>query len=165
MKLQFLGYRYISILSLIICLFINPVHSKEISEYDLIINSGMVSAFIQAADCLSIKTTDKEKNTFISGHRLWNDSRNIDYLMADTEFMEQWWKKSADEEKAIYNAIRKYCPETSLLIASVLDEVTYYERAHIRVVLNNIVISVITPQILDKKSQRNIFKNSYGLME
>ena len=140
-----------------IFVFPHSSYARELSDMDTILSAHTISIFLQAAECLSIKLNKKEKIDIITAHKFQASFKNTEDAMMNFELMDKWEKMWESDSKDIHQAVKKYCPYTSSLIASVLDKTSRDQRVMMLGVLEDTITAVIASQILNKDTRHKIF--------
>jgi hypothetical protein len=148
-----------SIVTALFALFLlspNHVKAREYEEEDVLFSSQTISAFIQSAECLSLKASAAEKRSFITALEFQSNPGH-----KDARFGSDWFDFYEKDAMAIELALQKHCPYSYQLVQELFSDLDRDAHGLLYVQWEDIVVSIISVELLDVSKRQRIFEGNY----
>lgn len=125
---------------------------KYIDDREEIITGHMISSILQLSECLSINATLGEKFQITEANLMNADIR-------DREAHKKYITQSQKDFDFLIDVAKKKCPSSLDRATSAIYEAKSQEaKGYLEVVLQDIIVSVISSQILSLEEKKEAFK-------
>lgn len=129
--------------------------SDSINEMEETISPYIINSILELSECLSIKATPGEKYGIVQ-------ATTIDTNIRDSESINKYLKQSREDFKFLLEVSEKKCP-SSLRIAvnAIHDAKSKNGRIQAEELLQQIIVSSLSGEILTIEEKKRIFENNY----
>ena len=129
--------------------------SEYIDDREQIVNGNMITSFLQLSECISINATPGEKFGVIQANLMNPDIR-------DMEGNQKYRQQSQEDLEFLLKVAEKKCPSSLSTAINAIQEAKSKEaRGYLEIVLQDIVVSVISSEIMTPEDKKEVFKNKY----
>jgi len=144
-----------ALLPLIILLSSCSNEPSYVDETQEIININMINNILELSECLSIKATPGEKFGIVQASTIKTSIR-------DKESIEKYTKQSRENFDFLIQISEKKCPSSlNRTIISIKNAKSKKARIAAEDVLQQIIVSSISGEIITLKEKKEIFENNY----
>jgi len=144
-----------ALLPLIILLSSCSNEPSYVDETQEIININMINNILELSECLSIKATPGEKFGIVQASTIKTSIR-------DKESIEKYTKQSREDFDFLIQISEKKCPSSlNRTIISIKNAKSKKARIAAEDVLQQIIVSSISGEIITLKEKKEIFENNY----
>jgi len=144
-----------ALLPLIILLSSCSNEPSYVDETQEIININMINNILELSECLSIKATPGEKFGIVQASTIKTSIR-------DKESIEKYTKQSREDFDFLIQISEKKCPSSlNRTIMSIKNAKSKKARIAAEDVLQQIIVSSISGEIITLKEKKEIFENNY----
>jgi len=144
-----------ALLPLIILLSSCSNEPSYVDETQEIININMINNILELSECLSIKATPGEKFGIVQASTIKTSIR-------DKESIEKYTKQSRENFDFLIQISEKKCPSSlNRTIMSIKNAKSKKARIAAEDVLQQIIVSSISGEIITLKEKKEIFENNY----
>lgn len=129
--------------------------SDSINEMEETISPYIINSILELSECLSIKATPGEKYGIVQ-------ATTIDTNIRDNESINKYLKQSREDFNFLLEVSEKKCP-SSLRIAvnAIHDAKSKNGRIQAEELLQQIIVSSLSGEILTIEEKKRIFENNY----
>ncbi|WP_017396473.1 hypothetical protein [Acinetobacter haemolyticus] len=143
------------LLPIIILLSSCSSESSYVDETEEIISINMINNILELSECLSIEATPGEKFGIVQ-------ASTIKTSIKDKESIEKYIKQSQEDFDFLIQVSEKKCPSSlNRAITSIKNAKSKKARIAAEDVLQQIIVSSISGEIITAKEKREIFENNY----
>lgn len=129
--------------------------TKYIDEKEEIITGHMINSILQLSECLSINASPGEKFGITQANLITADIR-------DREAHEKYIKQSQEDFDFMIDVAKKKCPSSlNTAIESIYTAKSPEAKSYLEIILQDIVVSGISSQILSLEEKKEAFRTTY----
>lgn len=128
---------------------------KYIDDREEIITGHMINSILQLSECLSINASPGEKFGITQANLINADIR-------DREAHQKYIKQSQEDFEFMIEVAQKKCPSSLSIATEAIHEAKSQEaRNYLEIILQNIVVSGLSSQILSIEEKQKAFRTIY----
>lgn len=133
--------------------------AEPFNDSALVLSSRTFNYYLTAAECLSLKVPAHEKKEFLTARIMslqWDINSN---KIMSKEWLSEYIAAEDKDHAEIYQAINKHCPRTAKSIVASVSADGYSSSSLPLTALTDLVIKVISIDVLGKNDLRKIFEH------
>ena len=129
--------------------------SDSIDEMEETISPYMISNILELSECLSVKATPGEKYGIVQ-------ATTINTNIKDSESIDKYLKQSQEDFNFLLEVSEKKCPSSlRSAVNSIQDAKSKNGRIQAEGILQQIIVSSLSGEILTIEEKKRIFENNY----